>query len=103
MKQIRGLLNINLPPINVLHDEALLQEFKNGIGRNVLILTPSFPYVFIGKIIELVEDYVVVDVNVTTIAELEKRKWHIHIDQIDAFYIQRQGLPRIPDLKDDFS
>lgn len=102
MKQTRRLLDINLPPLNVLHDEALLQEFKNSIGRNVLILTPSYPYVFIGKIIELVEDYAVVDVNVTTIAELENRKWHIHIDQIEAFFIERQGLPEIPDLKDVF-
>ncbi|QOY35204.1 hypothetical protein AWH56_021265 [Anaerobacillus isosaccharinicus] len=90
------------PMINVIHDQALVQEFIDGIGKNILILTPSFPYVFIGKLVDVIEDHAIVDVKVTTISELEDRQWHVHIHQIEAFYIQRKGQPRIPELKDDY-
>ncbi|RBW70811.1 hypothetical protein [Bacillus taeanensis] len=97
-----GFPQINLPSINDIHDEALIVTFREAVGKKVLIITPSFPYVFIGRIIEMVEDFVVVDVNVTIVSELENRIWKIHVHRIEAFYIERKGQPKIPDLKDDF-
>ncbi|RIU90173.1 hypothetical protein [Oceanobacillus picturae] len=90
------------PTVNVLHDQALVEEFIEGIGKNIFILTPSFPYVFIGKLVDVIEDQAVVDVKVTSISELENRQWYIHIHQIEVFYIQQKGQPRIPELRDDY-
>ncbi|MED4403629.1 hypothetical protein [Metabacillus fastidiosus] len=94
-------LNINFPTINNIHDEALIQEFKQGVGAKIFVLTPSYPFVFIGIIQEVVEDYVVIDVETTTISELENRQWFLHIDQIEVFYIEQIGKPRIPELRID--
>ncbi|KAA0546575.1 hypothetical protein FZW96_15145 [Bacillus sp. BGMRC 2118] len=92
--------DITIPSNNDIHDEALINEFEQGIGKNVFIMTPSYPFIFIGKIVELVGDSVVVDVKVTTIGELENRLWFIHVHQIEVFYIEQKGMPRIPQLID---
>ncbi|MFP7174668.1 hypothetical protein [Priestia filamentosa] len=92
---------VQFPSSNVIHDEALVQEFERGIGSQVFILTPSFPFVFIGEITAVAGDNVVVDVQTTTIGELENRIWSIHIDRIEVFYIEQEGLPQIPELRDD--
>ncbi len=92
---------ISLPSINDIHDEALINEFIAGVGRNIFIMTPSFPFIFIGRIVAVVGDHVVVNVKVTTIGELENREWSLHIHQIEAFYIEQKGMPRIPELNDD--
>lgn len=94
-------IDVQIPSINAIHDEALIDHFIDGIGRKLLSLTSSFPFIFIGEIIDVVEDYVVVDVETTSIAELEERRWHIHIHDIEVFYIERDDGPRIPELKDD--
>lgn len=101
MNQESRLLDASYSQINVVHDQALIEEFINGIDKNVFIMTPSFPYIFIGKLVDVVEDHAVVDVKVTSISELEDRLWHVHIHQIEVFYIQRKGLPRIPQLKEN--
>lgn len=94
------LTEVNIPSNNDIHDEALINEFINGIGKNIFILTPSFPFVFIGRIKDVVGDHVVVDVKVTTIGELENRNWSLHIHNIEVFYIEEKGMPKIPELKD---
>jgi hypothetical protein len=94
------LPNTASPATNTIHDEALMQHFKDGIGRKVFILTPSFPFVFIGKIIDMIDDNVVIDVETTTIAQLENRIWNVHIHQVEAFFIERDDGPKIPKLKD---
>jgi hypothetical protein len=100
MKENSQLTEINIPSNNDIHDEALINEFIIGIGKNILILTPSFPFVFIGRIVDVVGDHVVVDVKVTTIGELENRVWSLHIHNIEVFYIEEKGMPKIPELKD---
>lgn len=92
---------MNFPSVNDIHDEALIQEFQENIGVKVFILTPSYPFVFIGIIDEVVEDYVVINVETTTISELENRSWFLHIHQIEIFYIEQRGMPRIPELRID--
>ncbi|ENH97176.1 hypothetical protein J416_07032 [Gracilibacillus halophilus YIM-C55.5] len=87
--------------INVLHDQALIEHFEEGIGRRVFILTPAFPFVFIGKIIDVIEDHVFIDVETTSISQLENRIWNIHIHQIQTFFIERDNGPSIPELKDE--
>jgi hypothetical protein len=86
--------------INTMHDEELINHFRDGIGHKVFILTPSFPFMFIGKIISIAEDTVEVFVETTHFDQLENRTWFIHIDNIEVFYIERPGEPKIPELHD---
>lgn len=83
-----------------MHDEELLNHFKNGIGHKVLILTPSYPFMFIGEILSIVEDTIELFVETTQFSQLENRIWFIHVDNIEVFYIERPGEPRIPELND---
>lgn len=86
--------------VNELHDEALIQAFEKGIGNKTLIITPSFPFIFIGKIQEVIEDHVVIEVDVTLFSELESRLWNVHIHQVEVFYIESDGKPLIPEMHD---
>lgn len=90
----------NSQTINTLHDEELVNHFREGIGQKALILTPSFPFLFIGEIISIIEDSVEVFVETTHFQQLEDRTWLIHIHNIEVFYIERPGEPRIPELND---
>ena len=92
--------SIDCPSINAIHDEALIDTFIDGIGSKTLILTPSYPFLFIGEILDVVEDVVEVCVEVTQFSQLENRNWFIHIHNIEVFYIEKSGQPRIPELDD---
>ncbi|MFC4403389.1 hypothetical protein [Gracilibacillus xinjiangensis] len=93
--------NIPYPTDNILHDYALVEHFEDGIGRMVFIMTPSFPFIFIGKIVDVMYDHVIIDVETTSISQLENRIWNLHIHQIEAFYIERDNGPKIPELRED--
>ncbi|WP_404406139.1 hypothetical protein [Jeotgalibacillus malaysiensis] len=85
---------------NDRHEEGLIQFIAENAGAKMLALTSSFPYFFIGKIIQVMDDYVVLSVETTNVAELEGREWHLHIHDIEVFYIERDGWPLIPQLKE---
>ncbi|MCA1031111.1 hypothetical protein LCL95_08760 [Bacillus timonensis] len=91
-------LNTDGMLINDIHDEALTQHFHDGIGRKAFILSPSFPFLFVGLIKDVVDDQVIVEVETSAVAQLENRTWNIHIHAIEVFYIERDGGPRIPKL-----
>jgi len=55
---------------------------------------------FIGEILSIVEDSVELFVETTQFSQLENRIWYIHVDNIEVFYIERPGEPRIPELND---
>ena len=86
--------------INTSHDVELLNHFRDGIGHKVFILTPSYPFMFIGEILSIVEDSVELFVETTQFSQLENRIWYVHVDNIEVFYIERPGEPRIPELND---
>jgi hypothetical protein len=90
----------HLNDINALHDTAIVNHFIAGIGRKAIILTPSFPFLFIGTIVDVMEDVIEMDVETTHFVQLEDRTWFIHIHNIEVFYIERPGEPRIPELRD---
>lgn len=85
--------------VHAMRFTALRQVFVDNIGGRTLILTAQFPFLFIGKILEVVEDFVRVDVETTHIEQLENRTWLLHIDTIATFYIEKPGEPPIPDLQ----
>ena len=86
--------------VNELREEALVNYFNKNIGRRAFILTEAFPFMFIGKIKEILGDIVVLEVQTTSVPALEEKKWNVHIDSIDVFYIETGIGPKIPHLKD---
>jgi len=88
--------------INQNHDEGLIEHFMMGVGHRVFISTPSYPFMFIGVIKDVRDDIVDIWVETTHFAQLENRLWHIHIDNIEVFYIEREGEPEIPMLSEEY-
>ena len=86
--------------VNELREEALVNYFNKNIGRRAFILTEAFPFMFIGKIKEILGDIVVLEVQTTSVPALEGKIWNVHIDSIDVFYIETGIGPKIPHLKD---
>ncbi|MCM3791180.1 hypothetical protein M3221_22860 [Domibacillus indicus] len=85
---------------NVMHDGALVEHFRAAIGQRAFILTPSYPFMFIGEIVSIIGDQVELAVETTHFAQLENRNWLIHVHNIEVFYIEFPGDPRIPELND---
>ncbi|MCL7746114.1 hypothetical protein [Halalkalibacter alkaliphilus] len=81
------------------HDErtqALADHFSQFIGNRVLILVPQFPFMYIGILIDVIEDQLLIDVERTHIEQLENRIWEVHIDTLHAFFIEGEDGPTIP-------
>lgn len=87
--------------VNDYREVALVNHFSKNIGRRVFILTESFPFMFIGKIKDVLGDIVVLDVQTTSVPALEGKEWYVHIDSIDVFYIETGIGAKIPHLKDN--
>ncbi|PQD95203.1 hypothetical protein CYL18_10495 [Pradoshia eiseniae] len=85
--------------INAIRQAHVTREFEENISRRALILMASYPFLIIGKIVEVVGDYVVIKAEVTNITELDGETFNIHIDNIEVFYIQKPGQPVIPDIR----
>ncbi len=85
--------------INAVREAHMNREFEEHLSRRVLILMASYPFLIIGKIVEVVGDYVAVKAEVTNVTELDGETFNIHIDNIEVFYIQKPGKPVIPDIR----
>ncbi|MBT2758778.1 hypothetical protein J7E71_23180 [Mesobacillus foraminis] len=86
---------------NRIHHIAMVTNFTENIGRKAFILTPSYPFMFIGEIMDVMGDLVEIAVETTHFSQLEDRSWFIHVDNIEVFYIEMPGEPCIPELRDD--
>lgn len=91
---------IDLPTEDQIHKTALIEEFKEHKGNKVLVISPSFPFFFIGRIEKVAGDQAYLYVETTPIQELEDRIWSIQITQIELFYIEKAGGPPLPKLDD---
>ena len=87
--------------INWEREFFLTMEFKRNVGRRVLILMAPFPFLIIGPIQEVMGDYLLVKAEVTNATELDGEVLSVHIDDIEVFYIEKPGEPKIPDIRDD--
>ncbi len=85
--------------INAVRQAHVTLEFKENLSRRALILMAAYPFLIIGKIIDVVGDYVVIKAEVTNVTELDGETFNIHIDSIKVFYIQKPGKPVIPDIR----
>ena len=87
--------------INAIREFFVTVEFKENVGQRAFILISPFPFLIIGTIQEVVGDYLVIKAEVTNIAELDDEVFRVHIDDIEVFYIEKPGKPKIPDIRDD--
>ena len=87
--------------INAIREFFVTIEFKENVGKRALILISPFPFLIIGMIKEVVGDYLVIKAEVTNIADLDDEVFRVHIDDIEVFYIEKPGEPKIPDIRDD--
>ena len=87
--------------INAIREFFVTVEFKENVGERALILISPFPFLIIGTIQEVVSDYLVIKAEVTNIAELDDEVFRVHIDDIEVFYIEKPGKPKIPNIRDD--
>ncbi len=93
-------LGIEGVDINAIRSAAVSREFEENPEKRALILIEPFPFLIIGSIVEVVSDYVVIEAEVTNVSELDGEIYRIHIDDIEVFYIEKEGRP-IPDIRAD--
>ena len=87
--------------INAIREYFVTRDFKENTGNRALILISPFPFLIIGTIQDVMSDYLVVKAEVTNIAELDDEVFRVHIDDIEVFYIEKPGKPKIPNIRDD--
>ena len=85
--------------INAIREAVVAETFYKNIGRRAFILIPQYPFLIIGEIINVISDYLVIKVEVTNVAELDNEVFRVHIDNIEVFYIEKDGK-EIPDIRD---
>lgn len=83
--------------INEIRRSVVSKAFQSNRGKRSLVLIAEFPFLIIGTIQDVVRDYVIIETETTSIAELEGKNLNIHIDQVQVFYIETGGkkIPRI--------
>jgi hypothetical protein len=84
--------------VNKIRHAVVVHAFKDNVGQRALILIGPFPFLVIGKITEVNDDFVFITVETTHIDELEGRVLRIHIDDVEVFFIEdgNHSIPRIP-------
>ena len=87
--------------INAIREYFVTIEFKENVGKRALLLIAQYPFLIIGPIKEVIGDYLVIKAEVTNIAELDDEVFRVHIDDIEVFYIEKAGKPKIPNIRDD--
>lgn len=86
--------------INDIRQAVLSRTFEDATGKMVLVMTPFFPFLIIGEIMNVKSDFVIIKIETTHIQEIEGQRIRIHIDDIDVFHIEEEGNP-IPSFNED--
>ncbi|MGE5482712.1 MAG: hypothetical protein ACM3VX_07420 [Bacteroidota bacterium] len=76
----------------------MLHTFAKAIGKRTLFLTDAFPFLVIGVIERVVEEFIFVQVETCHVMELEGTTMRIYVDDIEVFYIEDEEHA-IPSLK----
>ena len=85
--------------INAIRERVVTEEFRNNIGNRAFILVFQFPFMIIGKIKDVMSDYLIICTEVTNVTELDNEEFRVHIDNIEVFYIEKDLNRPIPDIR----
>jgi hypothetical protein len=80
--------------ITEMRQRGLSNAFQEAIGQRIFLLSAIFPFMIVGNIKYVKEDFVLVEVLVSQSKKFENELIHINIDDIEAFYIEGDG-PKI--------
>nr|WP_232337001.1 hypothetical protein [Lysinibacillus timonensis] len=94
-----GIGGFGSPDINAVREFVVTQEFRENIGSKALLLISPFPFLIIGTIKAVNGDYLIIKADVTNVVELDDEIFRVHIDEIEVFYIEKPGQPKIPDIR----
>ncbi|PJZ00011.1 hypothetical protein [Bacillus vallismortis] len=83
--------------INAIRRVIVSQAFEEGIGERAFILVAQYPYTFIGEIIEVEGDFVLLEAETTNVVQLDGNVFRIHVDDIAVFFIENEKWT-IPDI-----
>ena len=98
-RDIASQLGMDGPDINAIREAIVAKEFSDSARRRAFILISSYPFLIIGEILNVVSDYLEIKAEVTNGAELDNEVFKVHIDDIEVFYIEKDGK-KIPDIRD---
>ncbi|WP_280157805.1 hypothetical protein P5616_028775 (plasmid) [Priestia aryabhattai] len=98
-EELAEKLGLSEPDINALRQAVVSKAFEESAGKRALLLIGPYPFLVIGSIVEVLSDYVVIEAEITNVAELDDEIFRIHIDNIEVFYIEEDGK-LIPDIRD---
>lgn len=70
------------------------------MARRLYTAAPSYPFFVISEIVSLIGEQAEIAVETTHFAQLENRNQLVHIHNIEVFYIEFPGEPRIPELNE---
>ena len=85
--------------INAIREAVVAKTFSVNVGQRALILICQYPFLIIGEIMNVISDYLVIKAEVTNVAEFDNEVFRVHIDDIEVFYIEKDGK-KIPDIRD---
>lgn len=78
--------------------DAMCSHFGDIINKRTIFLLSQYPFMLVGTVKNVVEDYVEIMADTSIIETFEQRTWFVHIDIIQAFYDEEDGGPKIPTL-----
>ncbi|WP_246938724.1 hypothetical protein [Bacillus pinisoli] len=78
--------------------DAMSVHFKKIKGKRTIFLLSQYPFMLIGTVQKVIEDYVEIYADTSIIDSFEQRTWFVHIDTIQTFYDEEDGGPKIPTL-----
>ncbi|MCP8615274.1 hypothetical protein [Salirhabdus salicampi] len=78
--------------------DSMCNHFIKVKGKRAFFLISQYPFMLIGTVKDVFEDYVEIEADTSIIDTFEQRNWFIHIDTIQTFYDEEEGGPKIPTL-----
>ncbi|WP_332698052.1 hypothetical protein [Halalkalibacter lacteus] len=81
-------------PIAVIRQRALYNALREAIGKRIFLLSALFPFMIVGNVWSVKEDFVFIEVSSSQSKKLENEMVRLKIDDIEVFYFEGDG-PKI--------
>lgn len=78
-----------------VRQKVIIDTLKKKTGQKIFLLIQPYPFVVIGTIVNVKNDFVIINIQANSISDVQKGTIHVKIEDIEAFYIEEAG-PKIP-------